>query len=134
MTHRPARFAALLVLIILIFTAMPLTASADTGPKPSVNIDFKNVPEGRCYGTLLSKNPSTGPHSVYDPEHDYNFAEQADNAEYRAIWQAFVDYKDGDGYYFLQLFWEITPDNGIAWGYYPPDDFKILLYYNCSGF
>jgi len=47
----------------------------------------------------------------------------------RSIWKAFVDYKDPDGYYFLQRGWTVSETGEIAWTYYPPENFKILLYY-----
>ncbi|MFQ8842531.1 MAG: hypothetical protein ACLR8P_18255 [Clostridium fessum] len=45
------------------------------------------------------------------------------------IWEIFVNYKDPDGYYFLQRSWKVSESKELAWTYYPPDDFKILLYY-----
>ncbi len=44
-----------------------------------------------------------------------------------------VDYKDPDGYYFLQRDWTVSETGEIAWTYYPPEDFKILLYYPEAG-
>lgn len=40
-----------------------------------------------------------------------------------------MNYKDPDGYYFLQRSWKVSESKELAWTYYPPDDFKILLYY-----
>ena len=45
------------------------------------------------------------------------------------IWEIFVNYKDPDGYYFLQRSWKVSESKELACTYYPPDDFKILLYY-----
>ena len=46
------------------------------------------------------------------------------------IWRAFVEYQDTDGYYFLQRAWKLDgTNNELAWTYYPPDPFKILLYF-----
>ncbi|MBR2069913.1 MAG: hypothetical protein IJ981_00650, partial [Clostridia bacterium] len=47
----------------------------------------------------------------------------------KEIWQAFVDYVDEDGYYFLQIFWKVSDKKSFTWGYYPPKTFKVLLYY-----
>ena len=44
-------------------------------------------------------------------------------------WKAFVEYKDADGYYFLQEGWLVSETKKIEWTYYPPNNFKILLYY-----
>lgn len=104
---------------------MPIPASADTGPKPSVHITFENMGDELCYGTLLSKNPSTGPNSVWDGDEDH-----IHNAEIDLdIWRAFAAYEDADGYYFLQIGWQVNEKKELAWTYYPPDSFKILLYY-----
>ncbi|MBQ8670486.1 MAG: hypothetical protein IJ508_04500, partial [Oscillospiraceae bacterium] len=39
---------------------------------------------------------------------------------------------DPDGYYFLQWFWDCS-EGQLDWTYYPPSDFKILLYFPESG-
>lgn len=110
---------------IMVFAMLPITAHADTGPKPSVRINFENMGEEVCYGTLLSKTDSTGPSTAWDgnPEHIYNYDLDMD------IWQAFVDYEDADGYYFLQEGWLCSESKELNWTYYPPSSFKILLYY-----
>lgn len=110
---------------IMVFAMLPITAHADTGPNPSVRINFENMGEEVCYGTLLSKTDSTGPSSAWDgnPEHIYNYDLDMD------IWQAFVDYEDADGYYFLQEGWLCSESKELNWTYYPPSSFKILLYY-----
>lgn len=129
------------LLAVLVFV-QPQTANADMGPKPSLNITFKNLSDKLCYATILSKNISTGPHSAYAPdkgydyknwvEHDSNYYNDEDyhNEEVERIWQVFVDYQDSDGYYFLQLWWKLGGEsNSLKWGYYPPYSFKLLLYY-----
>ena len=110
------------LLIILVFS---VSVNADIGPKDSVRIEFKNMGETLCYGTLLSEDESTGPQSVWDgdEEHIYNEGLDLD------IWRAFAEYDDPDGYFFLQIGWKVSETKEIAWTYYPPDSFKILLYY-----
>ena len=109
--------------------ALPVTIHADIGPKASVHIQFKNMPDELCYGTLLSEKESTGPASVWDgiKEHARKDEETSD------IWNAFVNYKDSDGYYYLQQHYKVSDTNEIAWTYYPPGRFKILLYYPETG-
>ena len=118
-----------LLCTLLISALLTFAASADFGPKPSVRIRFSNMKNAPCYGTLLSKHPSTGPNSAWDgdEEHIYN-----DNLDLD-IWKAFVAYEDTDGYYFLQIAWDVSQTGEIAWTYYPPDSFKILLYYPETG-
>lgn len=121
----------LLTLMLCIFlTIGPLTAHADTGPKPSVHILFENMGDELCYGTLLSQHESTGPASAFSgnietatPPSNYSTTPDYD------VWRAFVEYKDSDGYYFLQESWLVSETKEIAWTYYPPNSFKILLYY-----
>ena len=114
---------------LFVFMALPMTIHADIGPKASVRIQFKNMPDELCYGTLLSEKESTGPASVWDgiKEHARKDEETAD------IWDAFVNYKDSDGYYYLQQHYKVSDTNEIAWTYYPPNHFKILLYYPETG-
>ena len=103
-----------------------MKASADTGPKPSVSVTFENMGDELCYGTLLSKTPSTGPAEAWDGTEDgkYFF-----NGADETVWRAFVEYKDPDGFYFLQWFWRTDEKKTLNWRYYPPQTFKILLYY-----
>lgn len=107
-----------------------MTASADTGPKPSVRITFENMDDTLCYGTLLSLDPSTGPSSVWDGTEEGKYIPYGVPEE---IWRAFVDYEDTDGYYFLQEVWRVDQTKTLNWTYYPPQSFKILLYYPESG-
>lgn len=102
-----------------------MKASADTGPKPSVRVTFENMGDELCYGTLLSKTPSTGPARAWDGTEDGKFYEGADEA----VWRAFTEFKDEDGFYFLQWFWRTDENKALNWTYYPPQTFKILLYY-----
>lgn len=129
------------VCVVMTFAA-PQTANADMGPKPSIRITFTNMGDELCYGTILSKSISTGPHSAYAPEEgwdykalgrydsNYYYDENYHNEEVERIWQTFVDYEDVDGFYFLQLWWELDGENNqMNWTYHPPYTFKILLYY-----
>ena len=118
-------FFMLLFYLIFAVTALPITAKADVGPKPSVRIQFKNMGDDLCYGTLLSREKHAGPARVWDGTARLAQLYDLD----RSIWKAFVDYKDPDGYYFLQRGWTVSETGEIAWTYYPPENFKILLYY-----
>lgn len=124
-------FCLLAILCAFLFgspftAAKRIEASADTGPKPSVRITFENMGDELCYATLLSKTPSTGPAEAWDGTEDgkYFF-----NGADETVWRAFVEYKDPDGFYFLQWFWRADEKKTLNWRYYPPQVFKILLYY-----
>lgn len=121
------RFATLILTLALGF-ALSVGAFADTGPKPSVRIELLNLPEGRVYGTLLSEKKSTGP-ANYDPSYvppDWAEVQDAD------VWRAFQNYEDADGFYFLNELWDCSGGE-LAWTYYPPKDFKLLLYFPDTG-
>lgn len=111
--------------IIMVVLLFPMTVNADMGPKASVRIQFEHMGDELCYGTLLSKEKSTGPASAWDGRTESAQKEYMDPG----IWEIFVNYKDPDGYYFLQRSWKVSESKELAWTYYPPDDFKILLYY-----
>lgn len=101
------------------------TASADVGPKPKLKLEFENFPSAQsqtCYITLLSKYDSTGPHTAY------NGTNARYEEETQMIWEKFLEYKDSDGFYFLQ-YYEWLEDNSYQWSYYPPKTFKVLLYF-----
>ena len=66
MKHNFKKIICLLICTLFISTLLPITASADTGPKASVRITFENMGDELCYGTLLSEKPSTGPSSVWN--------------------------------------------------------------------
>ena len=128
-------YFALCVLILCSVLCVP--ASADMGPKASVHIDFKNMGDEVCYATLLSYTPSTGPSSVWDGNYDHAYHNENESSWYYgnaildfATWKKFVEYADADGYYFLQEnVYDVGETKQIHWGYYPPNKFKILLYY-----
>lgn len=116
----------LIMLTVLMLTSLlPLPVSADIGPKASVRVEIENLGKELCYGTLLSEKPSTGPQSAWDGNEDHIYNDGLDID----IWRAFAEYKDTDGYYFLQLAWNVSERGEIAWTYYPPNRFKILLYF-----
>ena len=106
-------------------SAAPVPAYADTGPKPSIVVTFQNLKQKNCYVTLLAKEESTGPHSVYSPSAGNKYISDEDAPE---VWRKFVDYKDTDGFHFLQFYQKLGNDGVFKWGYYPPQKFKILLY------
>ena len=109
---------ALLVSVLLpIFT---ITASADIGPKPSVNIRFEGLENEQYYVTLLADTRSTGPYSKHDEFNGYGDEK---------IWERFNSYEDKDGFYFLSYFMDCTDTNEFRWTYYPPSTFKILIYF-----
>lgn len=129
-THAFRLVSLILLTFVLLAPAFLRTetmkASADTGPKPSVRVTFENMGDELCYGTLLSKTPSTGPARAWDGTEDGKYIYAGAD---EAVWRAFTEFKDEDGFYFLQWFWRTDENKALNWTYYPPQTFKILLYY-----
>lgn len=111
----------ILFLLISIIILFPSNVFADMGPKPSITISIHGIEE-TAYMTLLSKEKSSGPFQVYEKD-------ESDFKEYgtQDAWQAFVNYQDKDGFYFLQYF-QLCKES-FQWSYYPPDEFKVLIYF-----
>ena len=83
------------------------------------------------YVTMLADVDGYGPHRIYQEGDDLPYVLEAgrDDPAYPA-WQKFVDYKDADGYYFLDdLFEQCHGDDEASWHYFPPERFKLLLYF-----
>ena len=119
------KLSKLIIVFLCMVMLFPIGVNADTGPKPSVRIKFENMGDELCYGTLLAKEESTGPASAWDGKEENIYLSFVD----RDIWEAFVNYEDSDGYYFLQWAWIVSDTKELAWTYYPPNEFKVLLYY-----
>ena len=119
---------AAIIACLLMLALLPTAAFADMGPKPSVRIGIEGLdPDEPCWGTLLSEEASTGPSRAYDGE-NARVGEAGED-----VWRAFVDYEDPDGYYFLQELWLCSEDGQLWWTYYPPEEFKLLLYFPETG-
>lgn len=119
------KMVSLLICMILIIS-LPVTVKADIGPKPSVRITFTGIEGENYYGTLLSERRSTGPATAWDGYEEYRDWKPENE---KPIWEKFISYEDTDGYYFLQEWWDCSETNQLNWTYYPPDPFKILLYF-----
>lgn len=116
-----------LLCVLTMALSFPLTARADMGPKPSVVIDFKGLEGTTYYATLLSSVASTGPYSAIDRQEAHALYGKSDGDS--EIFLKFAEYRDSDGYYFLQYFEECTRTRRFSWTYHPPQSFKLLLYF-----
>ena len=120
-----------LLAFLIAATVLCCIAMADTGPKPSASFTFTGMPDEDYYVTMLAEVDAYGPHRVYQPGEDLPYVLEAgkEDPAYPA-WQKFVDYKDPDGYYFLEdLFEQCHGDDEAGWRYFPPERFKLLLYF-----
>jgi len=118
------KWLACFVVIIICF-AVPVTVKADMGPKPSVVIEVVGFEEKEYYMTLLSERDSTGPWSHGDGYYDYMGEEW--------VFEAFENYEDKDGYYFLSFMQNCSENDRFEWTYYPPQRFKVLIYTTDDG-
>ena len=57
------KIISLISVLLIMLSLLCVGASADMGPKPSVNVTFPRA-DGNFYVTLLSKTASTGPYSA----------------------------------------------------------------------
>lgn len=115
------RLWTIVLIVALLIPALSVTASADTGPKPSVVVNFKELEQESYYVTLLSDKDSTGPWSKR--------SEYRESLGSEEVWEKFNDYPDTDGLYFLGYFKDCSDTDTFKWTYYPPSTFKILIYF-----
>ena len=114
--------------LFLLFTVLFLSictrpVSADMGPKPSVTISFQNAPDHPYYVTLLSTQEFYGP---WGPLSEEEIANQEE--ELRPAYEAFQDYAERNGLYFLNYVQECSENDQFKWSYYPPETFRIAVY------
>lgn len=124
------KFLSSLVCFVIGFFLLPTVAYADMGPKPSVHIDFMGIENKVYYITLLSKEKSTGPYSFStEPIDESSFLVDEHKEDDLHAWQAFRNYNDIDGFYFIEYFKRCNDQNTFKWTYYPPSTFKVLIYF-----
>lgn len=121
------KIGLILVCVLAILALFPMAAQADIGPKPSVVIDFKGLAGEDYYATLLSKVESTGPYSVL--KSNQGAAHYGESDKDYDVFRKFAEYEDADGFYFIQFFQDCSDTQQFSWTYYPPQEFKILLYF-----
>ncbi|MDY4104294.1 MAG: hypothetical protein SOY37_01815, partial [Oscillospiraceae bacterium] len=115
----------LLVLSLLVsFLVLP-AAAADIGPKPSVVIDFEGLEGQTYYATLLGDTDGYGPWSTKRFYEEYLGS--------REVWDAFKSYDAPEGFWFIGYMEDCTEDQQLAWTYYPPESFYVLLYFPDTG-
>ena len=113
--------------VLALFLLMPLLAApvhADMGPKPSTTITVHGGGGERMVLTLLGEDDRWGPNRFIghgEVPSDW----MVENELQEEAWYAFRDYRDPDGFYFWGEVWE----NGVSWSYYPPEVFKVAVYY-----
>lgn len=118
------RIFAMVLTLFLLIPLLSVTAYADCGPKPSTLITVHTGGGERAVLTLLSEKESWGPYGRVEPgEAPPEYMEL--NGVQQEAWDVFRDYHDPDGFSFLGELW----DSNVAWGYWPPEVFKVAVYY-----
>ena len=119
--------------VLVLTQILPVTAGADIGPKPSVVIDIKGLEGETYYVTLLSEKDSTGPWSKHETLEEASQSYGGPKTIQEEAWTAFNQYEDEDGFYFLGCLENGSYAHQFQWTYYPPETFKVLLYFPESG-
>jgi len=118
---------------------LSVSASADSGPKPSINIIIKNVGSETCYATMLSDSPygfkyislNGAKSGVTDVIMDnWGSYGKEDFIIDDPIYDIFSTYAEQDGYEYSAWYVKLGKGtNEIEWSYRSPDHFKLVLYY-----
>ena len=96
------RIQRLLLCVLLCLAVLPVSASADTGPKPAVTITVVNAPAGDYYLDLLIQDPGDYPN--IDPEdYDPTLLDGLRSGEGEGWWPALLEGTD------VPLFGDLTP-------------------------
>ena len=110
-------------MVLILMAALGIYAFADFGPKPSVVVEFENAGDQEYYVTLVAKEDKLGsPYSRVT-------AEDQPETDDIAIWNRLVAYEDPDGMVFAGNAQKLTGDGAYVWGYYPPLEFRVLIYF-----
>lgn len=70
---------------------------------------------------MVCEKDSTGPWSHDNSYYDYMGE--------KSVFDKFHAYEDADGFFFLSFMQDCSEDDTFAWTYYPPNVFKILIYF-----
>ena len=117
------RLFAMVMAALLLVPMLALPVHADMGPKPCTVIKVRGTEEPIVM-TLLSGQEQWGPNqAIGQGEKPSDW--MVDNEAQEEGWYAFRDWQDPDGFCFWGQVWE----DGVDWSYYPPEVFKIAVYY-----
>lgn len=84
----------------------------------TTKVTFEGI-QGECYGTLLSKTSESGSWA-HDKDLDLNAPTQ--------VVEFFKNYEDEDHFFYLNFIQDVS-GGLLYWPSYPPETFKVLLYY-----
>ena len=118
------RIVVLLLAALALLPVLVLPALADSGPKPSIHLSFRGLEGTECYASLLADRPDIGPWYVDQEYQDWMAADGISEE----LFQRFQQYP-AEGWYFVGLPFNCTDGKELDWTYYPPDPFRLLLYF-----
>ena len=121
---RSRRKQLCLMCLMLFLFCVPVYA--DAGPKPSVVVALEGLEGRECWGTLLSRQASTGPYGTAD---SLSLPEGIAPGE-REAWEVFFQLEDEneEGLFFLHYVDDCS-DGRFSWTYYPPAEFQLALWF-----
>lgn len=120
------KIVSVIITLIITATFLSTAAFADMGPKPSLEVRFAGINGENCWAALLFPENDIG------PGNEPWFAGSKSTAEQITM----NDYKDADGY--IMSMYQGSPEkidknSVLRHSYYPPENFKVLLYFPDSG-
>lgn len=121
------------IILVLIFSCRNVTA--DSFPKANLMLTFRDVHQSWVV-TLLSSEKGLGPwekREEYDPNgYGLDSTLYSGKQIEKSVWDSLNTYKDS--YYFLGTYDIIDSEHPVfRWNYFPPEEFKVLLYDPDSG-
>lgn len=119
------RIFVMLLCVMLLVPALALTARADCAPKPTTSVTVHGGGGERMVLTLLADTEQYALHSAIGKEESVDDWYQALTDQEEEAWNAFRDYEDPDGFFF----WGLVYSDKVDWTYYPPERFKVAVYY-----
>ena len=117
-----------LMSVLCLLGVTPIRASADTGPKPSIRVTVNGLGDKECIATLLGSTEMNGPWGKWGDDEWYDDSVPNEFPDSETMY-LFKDYAESDGFYFYGRGWRLTDGEELAWTYYPPSSFKLLLYF-----
>ena len=118
------RIISMILVLLLLLPVVVVTASADCGPKPSTLVSVRTGGGEYCVVTLLAKEENNGPHWPVEADEEPSDRIKQDEMLLES-WNVFRNYRDPDDYHF----WGEIYEGAVTWGYFPPENFKIAVYY-----
>lgn len=119
------RLFTVLVCALFLLPTLALTVRADCAPKPATSVAVHGGGGERMVLTLLADTAGYGPNQAVGKDERVEDWYQSLTPGEEAAWTAFRDYADPDGF----CFWGLVFSEQVDWTYYPPERFKVAVYY-----